>query len=215
MGRPISGKIPSSRTISRHAKDLGPGPQREYFKLRDGYKAKGLTDREAVERACIELRIMERWNDWHERKKYGEAAGAGVPVTPEEMKAAIPSYEPLGVTKAEEIGDQEMALAEQVKWAMRWAAKVQNGEDAPKRFPCEGALFWYQSAVGNRREFEKLLLRVEAPGGDPDNLYLQDSQHQYSEIEKQVREAVKEVGEQLLELESEFLEKVKGVDAPQ
>jgi hypothetical protein len=61
--------------------------------------------------------------------------------------------------------------------------------------------------VGNRREFEKLLLRVEAPGGDPDNLYLQDSQYQYSEIEKQIREAVKEVGPRMKELAAEFEEK--------
>jgi len=97
-----------------------------------------------------------------------------------------------------------MSLAEQVKWAMRWAAKVQNGDDPPTKFPCEGALFWYQSAVGNRREFEKLLLRVEAPGGDPDNLYLQDSQYQFAEIEKQIRQAVAEAGPRLRELEKEF-----------
>jgi hypothetical protein len=149
---------------------------------------------------------MERWEDWRERKHLGKALGTGVPATPEEIKAAVPSYTLPTVAKAEEIGDQEMALAEQVKWAMRWAAKVQNGEDPPTRFPCEGALFWYQSAVGNRREFEKVLLRVEAPGGDPDNLYLQDSQYQFSEIEKQIREVRKEVGRRLLEMDPELKE---------
>ena len=198
------GGLPSSRTISRHANDLGVSAKHEYFKLRDGYKTKGLTDREAVERACIELRIMERWEDWRERKHLGEALGTGVPLTPEETQAAVPSYEPPRLTKAEEIGDQEMSLAEQVNWAMRWAAKVQNGEDPPTRFPCEGALFWYQSAVGNRREFEKLLLRVEAPGGDPDNLYLQDSQYHFSEIEKQIKLAVAEVGPRLREIEKQY-----------
>jgi hypothetical protein len=59
--------------------------------------------------------------------------------------------------------------------------------------------------VGNRREFEKVLLRVESPGGDPDNLYLQDSQYLYSELEKQIRAAVLEVGPRLRELEAEFL----------
>jgi hypothetical protein len=142
---------------------LGVSAKHEYFKLRDGYKTKGLTDREAVERACIELRIMERWEDWRERKHLGAALGSGVPLTPEETQAAVPSYTLPTVAKAEEIGDQDMSLAEQVKWAMRWAAKVQNGEDPPTRFPCAGTLFWYQSAVGNRREFEKVLLRVEEP----------------------------------------------------
>jgi hypothetical protein len=116
------GGLPSSRTISRHANDLGVSAKHAYFKLRDGYKTKGLTDREAVERACIELRIMERWEDWRERRHLGKALGSGVPLTPEETQAAVPSYEPPRVAKAEEIGDQEMSLAEQVKWAMRWAA---------------------------------------------------------------------------------------------
>jgi hypothetical protein len=186
---------------------LGVSAKHEYFKLRDGYKAKGLEDREAVERACIELRIMERWEDWKERKYLGEALGKGVPLTPEETQAAVPSYEPPRVAKAEEIGDQDMALAEQVKWAQRVAARVQNGEDPPTKFPCDGALFWYQSAVSNRREFEKVLLRVEAPGGDPDNLYLQDSQYQYSEIEKNLRECLEEVGERWEEYYREFKEK--------
>ena len=204
MGRRPSGSIPSSRTVSRHAKDLGPGPQHEYFKLRDGYKTKGLTDREAVERACIELRIMERWEDWRERKYLGEALGTGVPLTPEETQAAVPSYEPPRLTKAEHIGDEDMTLAEQVKWAQRWVAKVANGHDPPKRFPNEGALFWFQSAVGNRRDFERLLLRVESPGNDPDNLFLTDSQYQFSELEKQIQQAVAEVGPRLREIEKEY-----------
>ena len=206
------GGLPSSRTISRHANDLGVSAKHEYFKLRDGYKTKGLTDREAVERACIELRIMERWEDWRERKHLGEALGTGVPLTPEETQAAVPSYQPPRVTKAEEIGDQEMSLAEQVKWAMRWAAKVQNGEDPPTRFPNEGCLFWFQSAVSNRRDFERLLLRVEAPGGDPDNLFLADSQYQYAEIEKQIKLAVAEVGPRLREVEKKYFKDAEARD---
>ena len=206
------GGLPSSRTISRHANDLGVSAKYEYFQRRDGFKTKGLTDREAVERACIELRIMERWEDWRERKYLGAALGSGVPLTPEETQAAVPSYQPPRVTKAEEIGDQEMSLAEQVKWAMRWAAKVQNGEDPPTRFPNEGCLFWFQSAVSNRRDFERLLLRVEAPGGDPDNLFLADSQYQYAEIEKQIKLAVAEVGPRLREIEKEYFKDAEARD---
>ena len=67
-------------------------------------------------------------------------------------------------------------------------------------------MFWYQSAVGNRREFEKVLLRVEAPGGDPDNLYLQDSQYHFSELEKQIKQAVDELGPRMREIEKKYLE---------
>ena len=131
--------------------------------------------------------------------------GDGVSLTPGEMAEVHPEYSPVRSAKAEQIGDEDMALAEQVKWAMRWVAKVQNGADPPVRFPCEGALFWYQSAVGNRRDFERLLLRVEAPGGDPDNLYLQDSQYQFGELDRQIQKAVDEVGPRMREIEKKYL----------
>jgi len=201
----MSKAAPSSRTATRHVTALGKLVRRQYIDLREKYKGEGLTPREAVERAYVELKIEAKWLDWKHRVEMREAMGEGVPLTPAEIAGVHSDYAPLRVTKAESIGDQDMALAEQVKWAMRWAAKVQNGESPPTKFPCEGALFWFQSAVGNRREFEKLLLRVEAPGGDPDNLYLQDSQYRAVEIEKQVRAAVQEVGSRLRELEAELL----------
>ena len=204
-GRPI----PSSRTATRHVGELGKGAKHEYLNLREKYKGEGLSPREAVERAYVELRIELRWREQKRRVEMREALGEGVPLTPAEMGDVSPGHQPLWTAKAESIGEQDMPLAEQVKWAMRWAAKVQDGADPPVRFPCEGALFWYQSAVGNRRDFERLLLRVEAPGGDPDNLYLQDSQYQFSEIEKQIQRALDEVGPRLRKLEKDFLEKKK------
>jgi hypothetical protein len=203
--------IPTGPVATKRAKDLGNEAWKEYKDLREGYKQKDLTPREAKDRAYTELRIGERWYDLQQRQAQGVVMGSQVPLTPDEMKEVAPKYQRPSVTKAEEIGEQEMSLPEQVKWAMRWAAKVQNGEDPPTRFPCEGALFWYQSAVGNRREFEKLLLRVEAPGGDADNLYLQDSQYQFSQIEKQIQEALRECGERLVEMESGFAELYNGV----
>lgn len=201
--------VPSSRTATRHIKELGKAARNEYWNLREKYKGEGLSAREAVERAYVELRIEARWIKHKNQVQEREALGEGVPLTPAEMGEVHPGHAPLRLAKAEQIGDQDMALAEQVKWAMRWAAKVQNGSDPPVKFPCEGALFWYQSAVGNRRDFERLLLRVEAPGGDPDNLYLQDSQYQFSEIEKQIQLAVDEVGPRMREIEKKWLEKEK------
>ncbi len=202
--------VPSSRTATRHVGELGKAAKNEYFTLREKYKGEGLNPREAVERSYIELKVRARWTDHKRRIEMREALGDGVPLTPAEMGEVSPGHSPLRLSKAESIGEQDMALAEQVKWAMRWAAKVQNGSDPPVRFPCEGALFWYQSAVGNRRDFERLLLRVEAPGGDPDNLYLQDSQYQFTEIEKQIHRALEEVGVRLKELEKDFFKEKKG-----
>ena len=209
MNRRATGAIPCGKTIMRHVTDLGPAVRHEYVQLREGLKAKGLTPREAIERATVELQIEERHKDWKQRKHFQQVSGSGVPVTPGELKAAVPSYEPIGEIKAEEIGDEEMSLAEQVAWAKKWSARVQNGEEAPTKFPCDGALFWLQSALSNRREFEKVVLRVESPGADGADAYLQDGQHQYKEIEDQIREAVRECGGKLVELEGGFGELLK------
>jgi len=185
---------------------LGKSARREYIDLREKYKGEGMSAAEAKERAYIELKIEARWHDWKRRIKMREAMMEAVPLTPAEMWETG-AVDGARAGKAQEIGAQEMSVAEQVKWAARWAARVQNGEDPPVRFPCEGALFWYQSAVSNRREFEKILLKIESPGGDPDNLFLADSQYQYAEIEKQIREASKEVGNKWREYAAEYEEK--------
>ena len=100
-------------------------------------------------------------------------------------------------------------------WAKRWVARIQNGDDGPKKFPNEGALFWLQSALSNRREFEKVVLRVESPTVEGESAYLLDGQYQLREIEKQLEEALRECGERLMEMESGFVELFKSVDAPQ
>ncbi len=209
MNRRATGAIPCGRTLTRHVTDLGPSAKHEYFQLREKYKAEDLSPREAMERAAIELQVEEKWKDWKQRKHFQQVSGSAVPVTPGELKAAVPSYTPLGEIKAEEIGDKEMSLAEQVAWAKKWSARLQNGEEAPTKFPSEGALFWLQSAISNRREFEKVVLRVESPGADGADAYLQDGQHQYKEIENQIQEAVRECGDKLVELESGFGELLK------
>ncbi len=198
---------PSSRSCTRHVTDLGKAAKHEYIQLREKYKGEGLSPREAVERAYVELKIRARWHDLRRRVEVREALGEGVPLTPMELAGVSPRVKP------EDIGDREMSVQEQLKWAMGRAARVQNGEDPPTRFPCEGALFWYQSAVGNRRDFEKRVERMEAPGGDVDNLYLQDSQYQFSELEKQIKRARDECGSRFLEIEREFKESLKDAQA--
>ena len=208
------GRIPSSRTATRKVTDLGKVAKDEYIKLRERYKGEGLTPREAVERAYIELKIESRWYDWKRRVQMRDAlegrtdSGEPVPLTPAEIREVQPNHSHLKAEKVsvESIGSEQMSVPEQFEWAMRQAARVQNGQEPPREFPCDGALFWYQSAVGNRREFEKNLLRSTSPGGDPDNLYLQDSQYQYSEIAKQLTRARDECGSRFLEIENEFRE---------
>jgi hypothetical protein len=209
MNRRAKGEIPSSRTVTRYATALGPAVKHEYFQLREKYKQEGLTPQEAYKRACTELQIEEKWKDLKERQAVGKAIGSGVPLTPRETKAIVPSYTPLGEIKAEIMGDEEMSQAEEVTWAKRWVAKIQNGEPAPTRFPNEGTLFWLQSALRNRSEFEKLVVRVEGPAAGGENLYLQDGQHQFKEIGKQIKEAVQESGKKLVELETGFVELLK------
>lgn len=201
----VKNPIPSSRTCTRYVTKLGKAAKHEYIQLREKYKGEGLSPREAVERAFIELKIGARYIDMKRRVETRDALGQGVALTPEEMGDVDPNYTPPKATKAEHIGEAEMTLEEAVKWAMKWVAKVQNGQDPPVRFPNEQCLFWYQSAVANRRDFERLLLRVEAPGGDPDNLFLQDTQYHFSELEKQIQRAVDEVGPRLREIEGKHM----------
>lgn len=209
MGRSGKGGIPSSREVTRWVKCLGREAEVEYFHLRDGYKGQGLNPRQAVERAFVELQVGERYEDWRRRTTAQQMMGKQVAMTPAEVQEVIPSYRPPGVTKAEEVGQEEMSLAEQVAWAKKWAARVQNGEEAPTKFPSEGALFWLQSALTSRREFEKVVLRVESPVVDGADAYLQDGQHQVKEIEGQLKEALRECGERLVELESGFGDMLK------
>lgn len=208
----MASDIPSSKTCTRHAAALGKAARNEYWNLREKLKGEGLSPREAIERSYVELKIGARWLDQQHRIRTKKAFGDGSALTPDEMSEVHPEYSPVRAAQAEQIGDEDLSLQEQVKWAMKWVAKVQNGADPPKKFPNEGALFWYQSAVGNRRDFERLLLKVESPGNDPDNLYLQDSQYQFHELEKQIQRAVDEVGPRLKEVEKKYLDKVEAAD---
>jgi hypothetical protein len=184
--------------------DLGKGARREYINLREKYKGEGLQPREAIERAYTELHIEQRWQEQKNRERSQQAFGDGLPLTPGEAREVLPMHTELRIDKAVEIGSQDLSMGEQIKWAMREVAKVQNGDPPPTRFPNEGALFWFQSAVSNRRDFERLVLRVEAPGGDVDNLFLQDSQYHFSELEKQIAKAVEEVGPRIREIEKKY-----------
>ena len=209
----MASPIPAGRTATLRAKDLGLQVWYQYRDLRERYKREGLTPKEAYGRAYVELKIAERWLDWNERRQQQELMGSGVPLTPAEMKEVVPNYQRPSLTRAEEIGQEEMSFSEQVHWAKRTVARVKNGEDPPSHFPNEGALFWYQCAVGSYDKFLGVLQKVEAPAGEAENQYLQDSQYKFSQIVKQLEEAVQEVGEELVEMESGFVELIGQTEA--
>ena len=202
-------KLPSSKTLTRHAKDLGPEFWHEYRQLRETYKGKGLTPREAIERAATELQLMEKWDDWHSRKEIQRLTGSAVPMTPEEVKKVIPTYKPPTETRAESVGDEQLTFAEQIMWARDKRAMVENGDDPPVNFPCPGALSWYQYAIASREKFMQIVKSVSEPKSDSDNIYMQDGEYQFKEITEQIEEALRESGEKLLELESGFAEMLK------
>ena len=202
----MADRDPSGKTCTRHAKALGKEAWEEFKNLRESYKARGLLPKNAFLRAYRELKIEARWKDHRHRMALGRSLEAEGELTEAEaatLKVGTQAY----MGEVQSIGDQEMTAAEQVKWAMKMAARVQSGEDPPTKFPNDGALFWYQSAVGNRRDFEKLVLRVDAPGADPDNMYLLDGQHHFSEIEKNLKMALEEVGERLEGLVEDYKKK--------
>lgn len=203
----MASPLPTSKTATNRAKDLGPRTWHEYKDARERYKRQGLTAKEAYQRVYVEQRIGERWLDWRQRRTQQELMGGGnVPLTPKEMSEVNPRYKPLALTNAEEVGEEQMSHREVMDWAMKWAAKVENGEPSPTRFPNEKALFWYQSAIRDRSKFEQLLAKLSSPSGEGENLYLQDSQYRFSEIEDQLKDALREVGEGLVEVESGFVE---------
>ena len=201
-------KLPSSKTLTRHAQDIGPDVWHEYKNLREKYKSEGLTPREACERAALEMQLIDRWLDWRSRREVQKLVGSSVPLTSEEMKKVVPEYQPPTATKAESIGEEVMTFAEEVIWARDHRAMVENGSDPPVHFPNKAALSWYQYALASREKFMAIVKEVSRVGADGESIYMQDGQYQYKEIGRQIEEALRETGERFKELEAEFVEMI-------
>jgi hypothetical protein len=60
--------------------------------------------------------------------------------------------------------------------------------------------------LNNGCNFDKLVIKTESPDKPEDDAMLRDNERQFREIEDQIREAVKEVGDQLKDYEREFHE---------
>lgn len=194
--------IPSRGTVKRKCQDLGCWG--DFTELRSRYRMQGLLASEANERAFVELEVAERWAKWRNRKTQSQILGSNVPLTEDERREILPSCAVPSVTQGAEVGDQVLSMGEEVLWARDQRAMVQNGSDPPKFFPSKGALSWYQYAVSSPMKFQDCVMKIQSPTGGSDDVWMRDGEYQFSQIESQVAEAVKEVGEQLGRFESGF-----------
>jgi hypothetical protein len=190
--------------MRRHAKDIGVWD--DLVRLREKLKLEGMAATEACERAGADLKIEERWQDWRKRKTQVEIMGRGVPITPTEMVEIKPDYVAPRITPGSIVGDESFSLPEQIRWVKQKLARVRNGGDQPTRFPNDDVLYWYQIAITRPLDFDRMVIKLETPDKGADDAWLRDGEYQFAEIEKQLIEAVKEAGKQLVEQEREFAE---------
>jgi hypothetical protein len=168
-----------------------------------------LTPREAVERSAKELQVLERWEDWKVRADFAKSVGQDVAATNEEVRQLYPSYRsPMEVT-AESVGSEELSFAEEVLWARDQHALVKGGGPAPVHFPSKGALGWYQYSLSNHDKFMTHVANVSKPSLSGDDSWMKDGEYRFKEIEGQLVEALREVGEKLTEYELEFVDQLK------
>ena len=137
--------------------------------------------------------------------------GRDAPLTPGELKEVDPKYRPLGVTQDASVGNQVLSLPEQVRWVKQQLARVRNGGVQPTEFPSADTLYWYQIAMTRPMDFDKIVLKIEAPERETEDAMMRDGEYQMSEIESQIRMGLKEVGVQLREIEERVARAFHGV----
>lgn len=201
--------IPHQNTIRRKCQALGIVD--EYIAAREAYKRQGLTPKEAIERVYVEMRIGERHQEWQGRQSQSEIMGKGVPMTPAELKAVKPDYTPASVTQGSEVGDTVLSLPEQIRWVKHQLARRRNGEEDPKSYPSADVLYWYQIAITRPADFDRIVLKLETPEKDADDAWMRDGEYQFKQIETQLREALEEVGDQLVGYEAGFAELLRPI----
>jgi len=204
-------KLPLNKTLTAHAKTVGL--RAKFFDLRDGYKLEGMNPREAAVRAYTELGIGKLMDDHRRRQTQGEILGRGVALTPAEMAQVNPQYKAASVTEGSEIGEDVLSMPEQIRWVKQQLARVRNGGDPPVRYPNADALYWYQIAITRPADFDKIVLKIEAPEKDAEDVWMRDGQYQFSQIEGQLQDALREVAGQMAELEAAFVPRIESVFA--
>lgn len=202
-------KPPANRTLARYADALGE--KASFVKLREDYKLRGMSPRDAAVRAADDMRLAERYEDHRRRKTLGELVGRSAPLTASEAKEIHPSYEAPTVTKGSRVGDRALSFPEQVRWVKQQLARVRDGRGSPEEFPSEDTLYWYQIAITRPGDFDKIVLKMESPERESEDAMLRDGEYQFSQIEQQLLDALQEVGQQLVEQEAGFAEALDGL----
>jgi hypothetical protein len=211
MARKPSKDVPSGKTIKQQCLSLGPSVWKDFWQARDRYKMEGLAPAEAVERTYKEKRIAELYDDWRKRETQREILGRDVPLTPAEIKEIHPDYQAPSVTNGGEVGEAVLSLPEQVRWVKQKLAQVRNGGDQPTSFPNADVLYWYQIAMTRPQDFDKIVLKIEAPEKDAEDAMMRDGEFQFSQIEAQIRQAAEECGSQLRDIEQSLATAFDGV----
>ncbi len=204
--------VPHTNTVRQWCRALGCWE--EYKTQREGYKLQGLTAREAKVRALKEMDMRRKHEEFKERQSMSRIIGSDVPLTDDEVKEVIPKHQRPGDTLGADVGEEAMSLPEQIKWAKREVAKRQNGGPVPAYFPNYDVLYWFQRAVRNQSDFDKIVMKMEAPTGEGGDAFLRDGEYQFEQIEGQLQDALKESGSQLLDLEEDFVELLGGFFTP-
>lgn len=210
------GTVPKAGTIKKRCQTIGKWA--EYLKRREELKVAGqLLPREAAVRAYADLKIEQLYFDHISRQTRAELVSQPGPLTPAEMQEVRPGYKPVSVTAGAEIGADVLSLPEQIAWVKRNLARTRNGGEQPTRFPNEDTLYWWQIAVQRPADFDKLVLKTESPDKPEDDESMRDNERQFKEIERQIQDALKEVGRQFKDYEQEFSSTLDAVlsDGPQ
>jgi hypothetical protein len=140
--------------------------------------------------------LRRKFEEFQERSSQSAILGSSVPLTPDEIKEVIPGYK--------RPGDTMGSSPDQIKWVKRAVAKRQNGGALPKKFPNYDVLYWFQRAVRNQSDFDKVVLKLDTPQGDVGEAWMRDGEYQLNEIDAQIRGALEESGAQLCDLEESF-----------
>ena len=201
------GGVPRGDTIRKHCEDLGVFGA--YVGLRERYKSEGMSPRESAVRAVTEMRIEERWADWRQRQTQAGILGKGVPLTPAEMKKIRPDYVVPSITRDSEVGERVLSLPEQIRWVKQELAKVRDGQPMPTKFPSSDVLYWFQISLTRPLDFDRIVLKIEAPERDAEDQWMRDGEYQFEQIERQLQEALTETGNQLIEKEAGFVELIR------
>lgn len=192
-------KVPKLVVIRKQCQEIGRWD--EYKEMREGLKATGVDARAAAEETYLTLGIGDEWAEWNQARKARETMGE-VPV--QEPAGSVPLKRMSGIPLGAKCGTEETSMAEQILWVKDAMADVRNGKDPPMQFPNKGTMYWYQEAVLHNAKYNDILKLFETSGRDEEESRKRDGAYQFDMIEGQIREALRETRDRLVEIEPQL-----------